>query len=46
MKPTNPNESSTPTKAFRRESWRLLQLGLDPLGQPRPLPAAAPASAA
>jgi hypothetical protein len=42
MEPTTetvPLVAAVATQAFRRESWRSLQLALDPLGSPRPLPA-------
>jgi hypothetical protein len=36
---TPPVVQPVPTQAFRHESWRLLQVSLDPLALPRRLPA-------
>jgi hypothetical protein len=36
---TPPAVPPAPTQAFRHESWRLLQVTLDPLALPRRLPA-------
>jgi hypothetical protein len=36
------DDPSVPTPKFRRASWNLLQLKLDPLALPRPLPTPQP----